>query len=71
MDSEGFNNEKEPVEDGKILLIIDASERSSCYMHCYFAEHVARVPEHKSWHHQLPLQDATAKTPTVAIYKTI
>jgi len=32
-------------------------------------EQGARLPEHKSWHHEIPLQDPKAKIPTGAIYK--
>jgi len=33
-------------------------------------EQAARLPEHKSWYHEIPRQDPKAKIPTVAIYKT-
>jgi len=33
-------------------------------------EQAARLPEHKSWDHKIPLQDSKAKIPTGAIYKT-
>ena len=62
--------EEETIEDGKILLIIDASERYSRYAQCFSAEQVARLPEHKSWDHKIPLQDPNAKILTGAIYKT-
>ena len=62
--------EEELLEDGEILLIIDATERYSRYAQCFSAEQVARLPEHKSWDHQIPLQDRKAKIPTGAIYKT-
>ena len=62
--------EEEPVEDGKIFLMIDASERYSRYAKCFPAEQAARLPEHKSWDHQIPLQVQNAKIPTGAIYKT-
>ena len=62
--------EEEPLEDGEILLIIDASERYCRYAQCFSAKQAAKVPEHKSWDHQIPLQDQNAKTPTGAIYKT-
>jgi len=60
----------EPLEDGKILLIIDASERYSRYVQCFSTEQAARLSEHKSWDHEIPLQDPKAKIPTGAIYKT-
>ena len=62
--------EEEPLEDGEILLIIDASKRYSRYAQCFSAEQAARLPEHKSWDHQIPLQDPNAKIPTGAICKT-
>ena len=62
--------EEEPLEDGEILLIIDASERYSRYAQCFAAEKAARLPEHKSWDHQIPLQDPNVKILTGAIYKT-
>ena len=62
--------EEEPLEDGEILLIINASEQYSRYTECFSAEQVARVPEHKFWNHQIPLQDPNAKIPTGAISKT-
>ena len=40
--------EEEPLEDGEILLIIDASEQYSRYAACFSAEQAARLPEHKS-----------------------
>ena len=40
--------EEEPLEDGEILLIIDASERYSHYTKCFSAEQAARLPEYKS-----------------------
>ena len=62
--------EEEPLEDAEILLIIDASERYSRYAQCFSTEQAARLPEHKSWDHQIPLQDPNAKIPTGAICKT-
>ena len=62
--------EEEPLEDGEIFLIIDASELYSCYTQWFSVEQAARLPEHKSWDHQIPLQDANVKIPTGAIYKT-
>ena len=40
--------EEELLEDGEILLIIDISERYSCYAQCFSTEQAARLPEHKS-----------------------
>ena len=62
--------EEEPLEDGKILLIIDASEQYSRYAQCFSAKKAARLPEHKFWDHQIPLQDPNTNMPTRAIYKT-
>ena len=62
--------EEEPLEDSEILLIIDASEGYFRYAECFSAQQAARLPEHKSWDHQIPLQDPNAKIPTGAIYKT-
>ena len=62
--------EEEPLEDGEILLIIDASEQYSRYAECFSAEQAARLYEHKSWDHHIPLQDPNAKISTGAIYKT-
>jgi len=65
-----LNLDLEPLEDGEILLIIDASEQYSHYAQCFSTEQAARLPEHKSWDHEIPLQDPKAKIPTRAIYKT-
>ena len=62
--------EEEPLEDDEILLIIDTSEGYSRYAECFSTEQVARLTTHKSWDHQIPLQDPNAKIPTAAIYKT-
>ena len=43
--------EEEALEDGEILLIIDASEGYSRYAQCFSAEQAARLPEHKFWDH--------------------
>ena len=62
--------EEEPLEDGEILLIIDASERYSHYAQCFSGEQAARLPAHKSWNHQISLRDPNEKIPTGATYKT-
>ena len=62
--------EEELLEDGDILLIMDTSKRYSRYAECFSTEQAARLPTHKSWDHQIPLQDPNAKIPTGAIYKT-
>ena len=43
--------EEEPLEDSKILLIIDTSEQYSRYAQCFSAEQAARLLKHKSWDH--------------------
>ena len=62
--------EEEPLKDCEILPFIDASERYACYAECFSVEQAARLLEHKSWDHQIPLQDLNARIPTGAIYKT-
>ena len=52
------------------MLFRSASERYSRYAQCFSAEQAARLAEHKSWYHQIPVQDANIKIPTGAIYKT-
>ena len=47
--------EEEPLEDGEILLIIDASEQYSSYAQCFSAKQAARLLEHKPWDHQISL----------------
>ena len=61
---------EEPLVDGEILLIINASERYSRDAEYFSAEQAARLPEHKSWDHQIPLQDPNSKIPIGAVYKT-
>jgi len=60
----------EPLEDGEILWIIDASERYSRYAQCFSTEQKARLPDYKSWDNKIPLQDPKGKISTGAIYKT-
>ena len=62
--------EEEPRENCEILLIIDASERYSCYAQCFSTEQAARLFKDKSENHKIPLQDTNAKIPTGAIHKT-
>ena len=62
--------EEQPLEDGKILLIIDVSERYSRYTEYFSAKLAARLSEHKFWDHQILLQHPNANIPTRAIYKT-
>ena len=40
--------EEEPLQDGGILQIIDATKRYTYYTECFSAEQAARLPEHKS-----------------------
>ena len=49
---------------------MDASERYTHYATCFSSQQVARLPEHKPWDHEIPLQDPQAKIPTGAVYKT-
>ena len=60
----------EPLEDCEIVLIIDASERYFRYATCFSCQQVARLPDRKPWHNEIPLQDPYAKIPTSAVYKT-
>ena len=60
----------EPLEDGELVLISDASEQYSRYATCFSSQQAARLPEHKPWHHEIPLQAPHAKNPTGAVYKT-
>ena len=62
--------EEEPQEDGKRLLIIDASERYFHCAQCFSIEQAARILKHKSWDHQISLQDPNARIDAGAIYKT-
>ena len=61
---------EEPLQDGERLLIIDASERYSRYAQCFSAEQAARLPEHKTWDHEIPFNDPNAKAPMGPFYKT-
>ena len=45
--------EEEPLDDGKILHIIDASERYSRCTQCFSTEQGARLPKNKFWNHQI------------------
>ena len=60
----------ESVEDGEIVLIMDASERYSRYATCFTYQQAARLPEQDSWDHEIPLPDPQIKIPTGAVYKT-
>ena len=60
----------EPLEDGEIVLIIDASKRYSHYATCFSSQQAPRLPEHEPWDHETPLQDPQAKIRTGAVYKT-
>ena len=62
--------EDEPLDDGDILLIINASKQYSRYAQYFSAQQADRLLKHKSWDHEIPLQDLNAKIPTGAIYKT-
>ena len=58
--------EEKPLVDGRIFLIMDGSKRYYWYLECFSAERAARLPIHKSWDHQITLQDLSAKVPTGA-----
>ena len=58
------------LEDGEIVLIINASERYSCYATYFASQQAARLPEYKPWYHEIPLQDPRAKILTGAVDKT-
>ena len=62
--------DREPLEDGEIMLIIDASERYSCYATSISSQQAARLPEDTHWDHEIPLQDQQAKIQIGAVYKT-
>ena len=62
--------EEKLLEDCKIMLIINTSERYFRYAECFSAEQAARLPEYKSWDHQIPLEDPNVKVRTGSIYKT-
>ena len=62
--------EEEPLEDGKILLIIDISEQYYCYTQCFSAKQAARLSEYKCWDHHIPLQGPNTKISIGAIYNT-
>ena len=49
--------EEESVEDGEILLSMNANKQYFGYAQCFSAEQAVRLPEHKYWDHQIPLQD--------------
>ena len=57
-------------EDGEIVLIMDASERSSRYATWLSSQHKARLPKKKAWNHEIPLQDLHVNIQTAAVYKT-
>jgi hypothetical protein len=40
--------DNEPLEDGEVMLIIDASKRYNRYAQIFSTEQAARLPEHKS-----------------------
>ena len=51
-----------------IVLIIDASDKYVKYQQAFSAEQASRLPEHRSWDHQIPLKPGT-KPPNGPIYK--
>ena len=64
-----LDQDLEPLEDGEMMLTIDASERYDRYATCFSSQQAARLPEHKPWDYEIPLQDPQAKIPTGAVYK--
>ena len=62
--------EEEPLEDGEILVITNASEEYSHYSQCFSSKHTANLLENKSRNHQIPLYDPNIKIPIGAIYTT-
>ena len=65
------NLKKDPLQDSKVLLILDISKRYYRYTQVSCAEQEGRLPENKFWDHKIPLQQLNAKIPTGGIYKTI
>ena len=59
-----------PLEDGEIVLIIDASKRYSPYPTSFQSEQVERLPEHTLWDNEVPLLNPQATILTAAVYKT-
>ena len=51
-----------------IVLIIDASDKYVKYQQAFSTEQASRLPEHRSWDHQIPLKPG-AKPPNGPIYK--
>ena len=66
----GLVLDPEALEDGEIVLIIDASGRDSRYATCFSSQQAARLHQHKPSYHEIPLQDSETKIPTGAVYKT-
>ena len=60
----------EPLEDGEVGLIIDASDGYSRYAAWFSSQQAARLAEHKPCDHEIPLQDPQAKILTGAVYMT-
>ena len=61
---------EEPLEDSKILQIIDAREQYDHYMPCFSLKQAARLLEQKCWDNQIPLWDLKARIPKAGICKT-
>ena len=59
-----------PLENGEIVLIIDASKRYSPYATSFESEQVARLPEHTLWDNEVPLLNPHAMILTAAVYET-
>ena len=59
------------LEEGEILLMLDARDRYSRYAQVFSKEQAARLPNHTKWDHTIPLKDPNAKVPSGRlIYKT-
>ena len=65
-----MNLEEDPIEEGDILMMIDATERYHKYATVFSSEQASRLPERKSWDHEIRLRDPNSKIPSGAIYKT-
>ena len=62
--------DSEPLEDGEIVLLRDVREGYSRHTTCFSSQQAARLPKHKPWDHEIPLQDPQVNIPTGAVYKT-
>ena len=59
------------LEEGEILLMLDARKRYSHYAQVFSKEQATCLPNHTKWDHSIPLKDPNAKVPGGRmIYKT-